>query len=161
MYINRDANAALSIEDVARIAHGAHRLYAAALGEATHPPPEPPAPDGGEGRDPTAEAGDPAPRGKLHTPLYDWVELDEEARVNLALAAQRYVEHPTLTAATGHEAWCRYKLETGWEFGEELDVDARLHPDLVTWDELALPQRIKGELFGAVCRALAPLVKRG
>jgi hypothetical protein len=36
-----------------------------------------------------------------------------------------------------HERWVRDKTAAGWTHGPKRDDDARVHPDLVDWDELS------------------------
>ena len=42
-----------------------------------------------------------------------------------------------------HELWCERKREAGWRYGEKIDVKARTHPCLVTFDDLPKHQMWK------------------
>jgi len=46
-------------------------------------------------------------------------------------------------AEVEHERWCRERRAAGWRFGDERDVTARRHPDLVAWADLSNASREK------------------
>jgi hypothetical protein len=95
--------------------------------------------------------------------LVPWEELPEEARqanrdfaadIPLKLAAVGRVVVPRALvdpdqattfneaeinqlAELEHERWVRDKTAAGWTHGPKRDDDARVHPDLVDWDELS------------------------
>lgn len=35
-----------------------------------------------------------------------------------------------------HEVWARQRISDGWRYGEKLDSENKLHPDLVPYEEL-------------------------
>ena len=53
-----------------------------------------------------------------------------------------------------HEAWCEFKRNDGWVYGDVKDADAKTHPCLVPYAELPADQRAKDTLFQAVVQAL-------
>jgi hypothetical protein len=49
------------------------------------------------------------------------------------------------------------KHEAGWMWGKEKDVEKKLHPCMVPWEELPVEQRVKDYLFRAVVKVLSKL----
>jgi hypothetical protein len=66
-------------------------------------------------------------------PAFDWDQQPVELR-------PREIE--TL-ARFEHERWCNERQEAGWSHGPQHDRELRLHPDLVSWQELADGSRQK------------------
>ena len=58
-----------------------------------------------------------------------------------------------LTPRQNHENWLAHKKANGWRFGPTKDPGKREHPCMVPYDELPEEQRIKNELFTAICNA--------
>lgn len=100
-------------------------------------------------------------RGDDDPALVAWEQLPEELRaanraqaadishklaaVGLRIAASTRWERPgpvfdekevDVLARLEHERWSAERLAGGWRFGPARDVDAKLHPSLVGWDEL-------------------------
>jgi hypothetical protein len=61
------------------------------------------------------------------------------------------------TPEESHQAWCEFKLASGWTYGpRKIDADGvREHPCLVPYDELPFEHVIKDHLFAAVVQTLA------
>lgn len=54
-----------------------------------------------------------------------------------------------------HELWMRQKLADGWRYGSVKDVEAKMHPCLLPYEQLPVEQRVKDHLFrAAVLRGL-------
>lgn len=58
-----------------------------------------------------------------------------------------------------HNNWMALKLEQGWRYGNEKDVDKKTHPCLVPYDDLPTEQRIKDNLFGGIVNWLYPFIE--
>lgn len=54
-----------------------------------------------------------------------------------------------------HEAWCQFKRDHGWTYGEVKDAHTKTHPCLVPYDQLPPSQQLKDHVFQAVVFALA------
>ena len=46
-----------------------------------------------------------------------------------------------------HDSWMKKYLEMGWKYGEEYNSEKRIHPDLVSYDDLSPKEKIKDEVF--------------
>jgi len=64
------------------------------------------------------------------------------------------MEAPTLTPAELHAAWMADKVAQGWVWGPIKDAEAKTHPNLVPYEELAESQRRKDHLFRGIVLAL-------
>lgn len=49
--------------------------------------------------------------------------------------------------AEAHDSWMKKYFEMGWKYGEIYDPDARIHPDLVPYEQLDPKEKIKDEVF--------------
>lgn len=58
------------------------------------------------------------------------------------------------TPEQSHDGWVRFKVEHGWTLGPVKDEEKKQHPLLIPYDELPDSQRIKDDLFLAICRTL-------
>lgn len=84
-----------------------------------------------------------------------WDDLDTEM--------QESIRHGVRVVQEGngpeelHRQWVMVKEALGWQYGEELDRGAKIHPNLVPWERLTPKQRAKDQLFfGVVSSLLRP-----
>lgn len=82
-----------------------------------------------------------------------WELLDGEER-NAKRQRVVAVLHGAL-AENAHKSWCERRLDEGWRYGRNLDVDAKRTPDLLGYDELPAERRAKDALFAAIVEALS------
>lgn len=50
-----------------------------------------------------------------------------------------------------HDDWVRAYEAMGWRFGWERDPEAKTHPDMVPFEDLAFHEQIKDAVFVALC----------
>lgn len=76
-------------------------------------------------------------------PLWDAApeEIKELARSGVRAALQ------DPNPANSHRRWMEFKLEHGWVYGSEKDMDAKTHPCLVPYEDLPEAQRLKDSIF--------------
>ena len=67
--------------------------------------------------------------------------------------------NPNSTPAQQHEAWMASKLADGWKHGQTLDRANKVHPCMVTYDQLPIEQRLKDSLFQAIVGTFAEHIK--
>lgn len=70
-----------------------------------------------------------------------------------------HLEHPDAGPEASHENWMRGKLADGWRFGAIKSLEARTHPCLVPFNDLAPDQRAKDSIFHAVVHQAAALLR--
>lgn len=50
-----------------------------------------------------------------------------------------------------HDDWVKSYEAMGWKYGSVRDPEAKTHPDMVPYDELEFLERIKDDVFVALC----------
>lgn len=50
-----------------------------------------------------------------------------------------------------HDDWVKAYEKMGWQYGPVRDRDAKVHPDMVPFDELGFREQIKDAVFVALC----------
>ena len=50
-----------------------------------------------------------------------------------------------------HGSWMQAYLTMGWQYGEQYDREAKIHPDLVPYADLGQLERDKDAVFVALC----------
>lgn len=60
-----------------------------------------------------------------------------------------------VTPEQSHANWMEYKREEGWVYGPEKDVEAKVHPCMVPYNELPLEQQVKDHLFKGVVNSVS------
>ena len=51
-----------------------------------------------------------------------------------------------------HDRWMQAYFRMGWVYGDTYDQDAKIHPDLVPYEQLGQLERDKDEVFIALCQ---------
>lgn len=84
----------------------------------------------------------------------EWEQAPQWQRDSAINGVLYRLNHPHATPADMHASWMAQKVEEGWQWGDKKDVEKKLHPCMVPYDQLPLEQRTKDYLFGAVVEAL-------
>ena len=72
-----------------------------------------------------------------------------------AMNGVRAIERGVVTRPEqSHENWMKEKYDEGWVWGAEKDVDKKLHPCMLPFNQLLVEQQMKDRLFFAVVTAL-------
>lgn len=85
--------------------------------------------------------------------LPHWHDLTEDYRQS----AIRGVEFTLANASTPqlqHDAWMIERISQGWKYGPVLDREAKIHPNLIPYDQLPVAQKVKDQLFMSIVYAL-------
>jgi len=89
-----------------------------------------------------------------------WNELAESAKVNLALAVDRCIEHRIYQSQDGcriqHDLWLEEKLTDGWKYGPCKDERTKEHPCCVPYHMLSADDRQKDVFFLTIAGMWAP-----
>lgn len=83
-----------------------------------------------------------------------FAELPHPHQVALVESVIFYLSHPEETPESSHAGWLNAKREAGWVHGADMDIDAKVDPRLVPYDELPQDQRTKDYLFKACVESL-------
>ena len=121
--------AELSIEQIARVCHEAHRAYCSV-------------------------ADDPSQPSQL-----SWDNAPDWQRASVIEGVRTALDNPGTTPAEMHAPWMFKQECDGWTWGPVKDAEAKKHPCMVPYAQLPPAQMFKDVLFLAIVRALsAPLV---
>lgn len=82
-----------------------------------------------------------------------WDELEESYRESTR-AGVRMALKPDHSPEKSHSGWMMERLNAGWKFGPVLDRAAKIHPNLVPYDQLPEAQQRKDALFLGIVEAL-------
>jgi len=88
-----------------------------------------------------------------------WERASEEHKESYINGVANILQNPNLPNSIGHESWLQEKLSKGWVYGEFKDEEKKTHPCIVPYGDLPKEQQAKDALFGAVVRALLPLLQ--
>lgn len=72
---------------------------------------------------------------------------------NVEIAPAFTLRNPDAGDSASHDSWSAERLGQGWSYGPMLDRDAKLHPNLVPFDQLPREQQFKDRLFRTVVLA--------
>lgn len=81
-----------------------------------------------------------------------WSQRDEAFRVQF-LSVIEMMTGPDRKSSPEelHDDWVRAYEAMGWRFGWERDPEAKTHPDMVPFEDLAFHEQIKDAVFVALC----------
>ena len=85
---------------------------------------------------------------------HTWIDAEDWQIESSKIGIQYILDNPDATPESIHESWLKTKLETGWVYGLEKNVEKKTHPCCVPYDELPAKQKVKDALFGAIVNAL-------
>lgn len=90
-----------------------------------------------------------------------WADAKESTRAAMTGAVDWVVANPDATPADQHARWMQSRIDDGWKYGPVVDLENKIHPNLVPFEELPENQRVKDVLFRAVVANFYPKVKSG
>lgn len=82
--------------------------------------------------------------------ILPWDDTPEELKKSLEYGVQMHLDNPHTTPEQSHESWLKQKEADGWVYGEEKDIENKVHPCMRPYDELPPEQKAKDYLFKAV-----------
>ena len=81
-----------------------------------------------------------------------WDDLEETYRESTRIGVRNALAGHT--PKESHASWLKERVGAGWVLGAKLDRTAKIHPNLVQYDQLPEAQKRKDHLFVAITRAL-------
>lgn len=84
----------------------------------------------------------------------DWEDAPEEIRRSAIDGVTYHLNNPEVTPEDSHKNWMRFKIESGWVYGEEKDLEKKTHHCLVDYNQLPLEQRTKDHIFKSIVTSL-------
>ena len=95
-------------------------------------------------------------KAKLKQETIAWWDTPKETKDSVLAGVEYVMNNPHTTGEQQHQAWVKYKKDTGWIWGAEIDSKLKTHPNMVAYSKIPEHERIKDELFIAVVKALLP-----
>lgn len=86
-----------------------------------------------------------------------WDKAEEFQKLSCIAGVNMHLENPDATPEQSHESWLAQKTAEGWAYGEEKDLEKKLHPCFKPYDDLPVEQKAKDYLFKAVVDSLRDL----
>jgi hypothetical protein len=86
-----------------------------------------------------------------------WNNAPESVRHSTVVGVEYFLDNPDVTPEQSHAAWLKYRVDTGWVLGAVKDVEKKIHPNLVPFEQLSFEQKAKDYVFSAAVRALKDL----
>jgi hypothetical protein len=84
-----------------------------------------------------------------------WQDAPEWQKASAVAGVRAHLAKPGgISPAESHASWLAMKTAEGWAWGETKDVERKLHPCFLPYDQLPAEQRVKDHLFAAVVAAL-------
>lgn len=84
-----------------------------------------------------------------------WEELDPEMQHSVMHGVRVVQESDDHGPEELHRQWIMVREAQGWVYGDVLDRDGKVHPNLVPFDQLPREQQMKDRLFRSVVRSLS------
>jgi hypothetical protein len=88
-----------------------------------------------------------------------WESAPDWQRESAIKGVKFRLKNPDAPYSTSHESWLSEKRKTGWIYGSEKNVEKKIHPCMVPFDELPLEQQAKDKLFCTVVDGLKHLLE--
>lgn len=83
-----------------------------------------------------------------------WDEAEDILKDSVITGVGFALANPNITPEESHASWLAYKEEEGWKYGKVKDVEKKLHPCMVPYDELPADHKMKDTLFLACVSAM-------
>ena len=64
-----------------------------------------------------------------------------------------HIDNPNSTPKDSHKSWLKEKEKNGWKYGPKKDVENKLHPCMIPYDELPENQKIKDSFFTVIVKS--------
>ena len=89
----------------------------------------------------------------------NWDEADEWQRESAINGVKYRIENPGSGHDAMHNNWMKEKIENGWKYGPEKDVERKEHHCIVAFEDLPVFQQKKDALFSSIVDALLGPIK--
>jgi hypothetical protein len=76
-----------------------------------------------------------------------WRDTNYWYQFGVVKAIIEFRNNPNLSTVEFHSLWANDKVENGWVYGKKFDIEAKTHPDLVSYAELPETQKIKYQML--------------
>ena len=93
-------------------------------------------------------------RAAIGEPTENWTDTSPEHKASILAGVDMHTANPDTTPEDAHASWLAQKTAEGWTHGDVKDAEAKTHPCMLPYAELAISQKVKDYLFRAVVHSL-------
>jgi ryanodine receptor 2 len=98
---------------------------------------------------------------KRSIPVISWQERSSACHESIAKVIEKHLTSETLPSPREqHQIWVDEHLKMGWKYGKERDLAAKIHPNLVDYDELPEEEKDKDTLFLTLVALVKMLIEK-
>ncbi|WP_203368656.1 RyR domain-containing protein [Cysteiniphilum marinum] len=87
-----------------------------------------------------------------------WEDAPQWQKDSVMNGVNFHLNNPNLTPEQNHKNWLDLKINDGWTYGKEKDVENKKHPCVLPYEELPKDQRLKNVIFRQVVVCLKDVV---
>jgi len=88
-----------------------------------------------------------------------WDDRDNAFKTQFVKVIERQCGNDKFPSAeAAHDSWWHEHEQMGWKYGLKRDPVAKVHPDMVPFDELPKDERDKDEIFIRLCAVAEAIV---
>ena len=73
--------------------------------------------------------------------------MDDAFKRGVISGVAEVIADPKITPKEMHHRWLMSKEEDGWKYGETIDYEEKLHPNMVKFKKLSKVEQGKDQLF--------------
>lgn len=83
-----------------------------------------------------------------------WDNAPDWAKQSAINGVRFHLDNPDAKPEDSHNSWLKEKEAGGWRYGPEKDVEKKLHPCFVPYEDLPEAQKAKDHLFTGIVNSL-------
>lgn len=92
--------------------------------------------------------------GSASSTAKPWAEMSDEEQSRWRSIVTACLNNPAKTPIEQHDRWVLSKQADGWSYGEVADAERKVHPNMVSWEELSVEEQFKDVIFcTAICNS--------
>lgn len=82
-----------------------------------------------------------------------WEEVPEWQKESAIKGVEFHFNNPDSKPSDSHKSWLKEKLKNGWKYGTVKNVELKIHPCIVPFEELSKDQQFKYVLFLTIVKS--------
>lgn len=95
---------------------------------------------------------------------YDNIKKFEDLSIRqnaaICIAVKNELDYPAKNNEASHARWKASREQDGWKYGQKLDRENKIHPNLTDYSKLPMEEKVKDTLFRKTVALLKPYIKK-